>query len=597
MVSSPDRPTFEFFKNNLGTIEGNLALESAEPKSNVDLFFTWINWVETNDHIEQHKEYFYQQSLPKVVRSLLKRSYREDKDIESVRLFLQRAMSMTMQRLHLLELAALLPVFFDYKQLFYVRHGYPKPKAPSAHKRKHPPSPKDATPQWKLDLEEASCIDVLHLTRGWELCVVEEVLTASNQIRVSLPDGVNEFLNIDDDSRIAKYGTKTNLFGPGDQLSPEEVEVGIYLDASDSEGTPEAMDVMEIDADIEAGGQVTGAYSNERLTKLAMDSSRPTQWRLDLAAGSVIDAKNKSGVWHQGCILEMRVLTLAEAKCLDTTPTSAPASVSDDAPGKLASGSSGEPMDIDGVAAGVATGDDNDTTISDAVSDADADAATGAATDNATTNAATNAATITATYARVALLGFSESADEWVDVYDATSVQPLNSMSGGKRGDGVLREEVIYVVSNTSSAVKDQSVLYSSYYMDAMLQFYHERGFQAASEIISSSVTTGERHSNISLEIVLNLIIALGQCCPFRDCDEIYLYKETVLPCAIKRVNSLSNQEIRETSTDLLGRAAAAVEDICLVIFGRSNQGGQVVERHLLLPLAKAYLSCPYLNR
>jgi hypothetical protein len=68
-------------------------------------------------------------------------------------------------------------------------------------------------------------------------------------------------------------------------------------------------------------------------------------------------------------------------------------------------------------------------------------------------------------FARVAFLGFSEHADEWIDIVSTDRIQVLNSMSGGKRGDAFIRDEVALLHSQfAASELDDQVCTHSVYY-------------------------------------------------------------------------------------------------------------------------------------
>ena len=56
------------------------------------------------------------------------------------------------------------------------------------------------------------------------------------------------------------------------------------------------------------------------------------------------------------------------------------------------------------------------------------------------------------TYARVAFLGYSENLDEWVNICDVTCVHPIDTMSGGVRGDSIIRDEIVYVVTTAAAS-------------------------------------------------------------------------------------------------------------------------------------------------
>ena len=52
--------------------------------------------------------------------------------------------------------------------------------------------------------------------------------------------------------------------------------------------------------------------------------------------------------------------------------------------------------------------------------------------------------------ARVAFIGFSDNFDEWVECKGAR-MAPLNSKSGGARGESLIREEILYVALRSSA--------------------------------------------------------------------------------------------------------------------------------------------------
>lgn len=349
------------------------------------MYVTWFDWVESNSNgTAAHTEYLHLESMPKVVRGLLKRTFKEDKDIICVYEALINFLIIAIRKMHRAELAALLPTFFDPKQPFYVRHGFAKPKVVSANKRKFEAQPSFKQPQtWMIELEEGSCVDIMHPSRGWEIAVVEYVSESTNEIKVSLVDETTVFLKLDSD-RVAKYGTRTG-FADGDQ--EDEVVIDDTIDT--------ALEPMVVDDE-----------NASKLSHLNMESSKQSKWRNALKTGSIVDVKAKNGNWQQGCICELRCVNLAETKCLDHARNAENSELS--------------------------------VIVADSPLKADS---------------ATPVGVIQTTFARVAMLGMSEAFDEWVDVFDTTLIQPLDSMSGGRRGDGIIRDELIYIVRNAEPGV------------------------------------------------------------------------------------------------------------------------------------------------
>ena len=228
-----------------------------------------------------------------------------------------------------------------------------------------------------------------------------------------------------DGDRIAPYASKTELFGSTTEgPSPPEVVFDVTDDA------PSAPMVIDVDEPDSSGGEVD----------LLGPLSKPSQWRSSLSTGSLIDVKTKSGVWQQACICELREVTLVQTRCLDGLPVCAEVSIAQPA--------------ADGPAADMSS---VETTAIETSSDEDIDDMVVQVSESTASPVSSPAITpvlvaeppveITTTFARVALIGMSEGSDEWVDTVDATCVQPLDRMSGGKRWGGHSpRRDIVFLI-------------------------------------------------------------------------------------------------------------------------------------------------------
>jgi ubiquitin C-terminal hydrolase len=124
---------------------------------------------------------------------------------------------------------------------------------------------------------------------------------------------------------------------------------------------------------------------------------------------------------------------------------------------------------------------------------------------------------------RVSFIGFPEKNDEWVPLLSG-KIRPINSRSGGKRGDLPIREEVLFVCSQknvcnnvnllhrcadsstpgvnepssengNSVAINRAGSLYSAYYVEVVNAFADNRGFEEALAYLQAHSTQDQSDS------------------------------------------------------------------------------------------------------
>jgi hypothetical protein len=130
-------------------------------------------------------------------------------------------------------------------------------------------------------------------------------------------------------------------------------------------------------------------------------------------------------------------------------------------------------------------------------------------------------------FLRVAFIGFSEHSDEWIDITsDCNKVRTLNSMSGGKRGEALIRDEVVFVAVNHSIetdtedalfGIRAHNSLFSPFYIDITKEFGAMRGTERINVLFNGP------QSPLHLETALHLMVAYGELCVVRELNIIKL--------------------------------------------------------------------------
>ena len=120
-------------------------------------------------------------------------------------------------------------------------------------------------------------------------------------------------------------------------------------------------------------------------------------------------------------------------------------------------------------------------------------------------------------FLRVSYIGLSEHSDEWIDISsDCNRVRSWNSMSGGKRGEALLREEVVFLAINHAIAtdtedaifgIRAHNPLFSPFYIDIAREFGAMAGIERINALFSGSQLP------LYLDTALHLMVAFGELC------------------------------------------------------------------------------------
>lgn len=156
----------------------------------------------------------------------------------------------------------------DPNKAFYTKHGFLKPTPPpaSAGAKGSSGGPSAA---WKDALEVGSCFDAQDDTGVWAIVVIEQLSPTRTEAEIAWPNGKVEWVNLEDNPRVAEFGTKTGLVTP---------------QAESESTTPTAPAATEPNTPVDSDVVV-----------LATDEA----WRQELELGSVLDCKDGAGTWYQ----------------------------------------------------------------------------------------------------------------------------------------------------------------------------------------------------------------------------------------------------------------------------------------------------------
>lgn len=209
------------------------------------------------------------------------------------------------------------------------------------------------------------------------------------------------------------------------------------------------------------------------------------------------------------------------------------------------------------------------------------------------------------TYARVAFLGLSEQSDEWICVNGVDRVREINTMSGGKRGEAAVRDEVVFMAASVASKeplqvtgvdVNFRPYLYldSLYYRDCVQAFVANGGLMRLTYTLDAP--DGES-ATLSLEYTLIVASLLGHIQRAASSALFESQMRRVMALCVTRMCKITPQEIRETNTDAFDRAIIALEDVSISFNGIDNVRTSNLMEVLLLRSVSTYLSCPFLNR
>jgi hypothetical protein len=208
--------------------------------------------------------------------------------------------------------------------------------------------------------------------------------------------------------------------------------------------------------------------------------------------------------------------------------------------------------------------------------------------------------TIKQTRVRVSIIGFSETFDTWLDI-ESTRIQPLNTFSCGRRGEGIIREEILYFVNmipakndfDINHAVWREGSFVEKEYVRMVNAFGSFNGFEKINELIQN-VT----HNRIVYNIlnVYTLIIIVGNM--NRVLSKSFLNHNTdffITACS-HLLLFMNTSYMRQSPVEMIESVLNAVELIAYTFHGRNEVAGRVTEE-LRLSVALQNLVCPYLNR
>lgn len=210
------------------------------------------------------------------------------------------------------------------------------------------------------------------------------------------------------------------------------------------------------------------------------------------------------------------------------------------------------------------------------------------------------------TYARVAFLGLSEQSDEWICIGDVDRVRELNTVSGGKRGEAVVRDEIVFIANSVASKhpmdiagvdpnFRTYRFLESLYFRDCVQAFVAHGGLMK----LTYSFDAPDKDTEVepSLEYALIVASVLGHIQRAASSVLFESQLRRLFALCVARLSKITLQEVRETNTDAFERAIVALEDVAIAFYGIENERTSKIMEVLLLRTIATYLSCPFLNR
>jgi hypothetical protein len=257
---------------------------------------------------------------------------------------------------------------------------------------------------------------------------------------------------------------------------------------------------------------------------------------------------------------------------------------------------------------------------------------------------------------RISYIGFPEKNDEWIGYYSGR-VRALNSMSGGKRGELPIREEVLYVATNlyvqdnlnlksgdsgssddSAVAVNRAGPLFSPFYVEVVNGFGLSSGFQEAlqylqghnqQDIILTGTPESVQHqasysqlstptnsqlstptnpsqsaglsgtrspfSLTSIVFSLDIAAALGKTKVVLSTAFMNGFAQSFVKTVATLLRNINAAEFRNITIEKIEGALLAVEGFSLFFYGRNANAAEF--EFLWLDIALFILDCPYLNK
>ena len=251
--------------------------------------------------------------------------------------------------------------------------------------------------------------------------------------------------------------------------------------------------------------------------------------------------------------------------------------------------------------------------------------------------------------ARISYLGWGEHYDAWIDA-DSHLLSKLNSRSEGRRGDGPVREEVIFLVRIRARAAaaatgaelkrecgsgsaangkvsayrfstadsEEQGCFHSSDLADVVNAFGDGQGFESLLTCMHSAAITEWRSAgeeckaapttpiSVSSPLTLSIVTAIGGLHRILSPQFLlYLDHRGFFQDAAAAVRNMSLKELRETPVETVEVALDAIERLStalsyvppLLSSSTPSSTSSLDLAALLYDTAVRYLDCPYLNR
>jgi len=470
--------TIEWFKERCATLEHSLSSDMVDPTSQLNMVRHWLDWTLRNKEYRECIIYFYEVSLLRIVTLLLTRKYQNvDSHIACAKEFvLDVATYLGHQLLEYHEyISDLLIALFDPRQPFYLEHGFPRGELKMS---KTGPIFSNHN-NWREGLVMGDCVDGLSPSGKWELVVIDGVSKDGREVHITWSSGECESLSVDNINRIAKYGTRTG--------------VGLRKELAQT---------------------ISSTFTPQ------VENASITSCIGSVKQGDLIDAKDRSGIWYQACIMETREAEMGELETYEKVA----ANTVDDEDARVDVAKMRRELSASPVKA-------KQCTSSYTVGLVDSEAilyepyllrSSFSPQNNGGSHNLEGIHSCSTEgkkcFARVAFLGQLEQSDEWIDLSaNSGRVAPLNTCSGGARGSNAVREEIKHVArlwkkrmtsvqpdmrGNPCFAFSCCPALVSPVVADVVQCFGESGGFLGLSILL--------KNQQVSLKCALKLLISVG---------------------------------------------------------------------------------------
>ena len=635
---------FDQYKGDLDSIATRLAVDFGDPTEDLRKVTSYLERSRQTGDPDAWKQHFVRESLPKILKAVLKRKYsvsNADAHVVRSKDFLVECSAFLADKVDM-EVGSLL-CLLDPQQLFYKTYGFPKIPDQKGHLVSSA-SAGQLDMGWVSTVAIGDSIDAQNDAGGWETVLVTNWSPTLTEIEVQFWSSTNEkrWFSVFEPTagayRLAPFGLKS---------------LNQQTDISKVEPMPEVV-VPVRETPLTAAAAPTSSVE-DGTTPRSEDTESAELWRLGVKQGTLLDSLDRNNTWYQACVMETKLVEAdnpivaaaavspappasavhAQASvCLvdagdqlkqnlhaEKIPTATAASVAvllGDTLGKVdgaypmtgVSAVHMEAMEAGGAYAEALP--DNEMKVEEVWGHHnDMDVATMSAAEMVGERLAGRADSAHmgqpgATYhthhrtvVRVAYLGWAEGNDEWIDL-DSARLAVLNSKSKGKRGALTVRDEISFLIlhdelvaaneanENGKFALLRDHCFLSPYYVEVVSAF--ASGFKGILKYLRRAPPDPRPVSGY----VMNLIQAVGNTAPVLSKPCLESFAPKFIECARAALQNISLAELRLLTVETLEACLGALEAVCVAYRGRSQAMGALIDP-LYLNMALTNLTCPYL--